>query len=82
MNDHTENKTSILPSKVELITGNGKATAKVGEMSLLEDQHFLQFGVKVFGLNLNNIDSFAINSIKNLEFRLHEPNFASVSDLL
>ena len=35
LNDHAENKTSILPSKVELISGNGKANVKVGEMSLL-----------------------------------------------
>jgi hypothetical protein len=66
LNDHAENKTAILPSKVELISGNGKATVRVGEMSLLDDQFFLQFGVKVFGLNLNNFDSYGINSIKNL----------------
>ena len=51
-------------------------------MSLLDDQFFLQFGVKVFGLNLNNFDSHGINSVKNLQFRFHQPNFPSVSELL
>ena len=48
----------------------------------IEDQYYLQFGVKLFGLNLNSTFSLGTHSFKNLEFRLSEPTLSSANDLL
>lgn len=55
---------------------------KIGNMSLIDDQYYLSSGVRVFALNLNSVSSLGLGSIKNIEFKLHDPQLCSASDVL
>lgn len=79
LNDHTENKAAILPSRVELYGGSDKSLSKISELIPIEDQFYLSHGIKLYGVNLNSSQYQGINSLKKVEFRLHEPYLASAS---
>lgn len=66
LNDHADNKNAIIPSRVEVFGGNDKAMLKIGDMTLIEDQFYLSYGVTIFGLNLNAAHSLGLHSIKNI----------------
>ena len=78
----SDQKNSLLPSKVEAFGGNDKTLLKIGDMTPLEDQFYLNFGVKLFALNLNSSASLGLNSIKKVVFKLQEPLLASASEVL
>lgn len=82
LNDHADNKTAILPSRVTLCGGSDKSLLRVGELLPIEDQHFLSFGVRLFGLNFNSAHSTGLPPLSKLQFRLQEPHLTSVSELL
>lgn len=49
---------------------------------MIEDQHFLSFGVRVFGINLSAITGLPSHTIRTLEVRLGEAALASASEVL
>ena len=71
MNDAADNKTAILPTRVELFGGSGQAIHKVGQLKMIEDQFFLSYGVRLFAINFNAHGLNTLNSIKALELRLY-----------
>ena len=71
LNDHPDNKTAILPSRVELYGGTDKVLLRIGELPVIEDQFFLSFGVRLFGLNFNTVHSSGLTSLSRLQFKLH-----------
>ena len=66
LNDHTENKTAILPTKVHLFGGNNNSLLKIGEMTPIEDQFFQLYGVKLFGINLNESQYQGLHSLQRV----------------
>lgn len=55
----------------------------MGELKRIDDQHFLAFGVRVFGINFNSLACRqAVRTAKVLQLRLQAPLLASVSDVL
>jgi hypothetical protein len=70
LNDHADNKSAILPSRVELYGGNDKALLKIGDLTPIEDQFYLSCGVRLFAINLHS-RRHSLGSVKKVEFRLH-----------
>jgi hypothetical protein len=79
LNDSADCKNAILPAKAELYAGTGNALFKIGDLKVVEDQYYLTFGVRVFGINLNTVPVLGSTPIHALEVRLSEPGLASAS---
>lgn len=82
LNDHADCKNAILPVKAELYAGSGAALFKMGELRAIEDQYYLSFGVRVFGINLNTAPVLGPVAVRALEVRLSEPSLSSASEVL
>ena len=66
LNDHTDNKTAMLPSKVQLYGGNDKTLLKIADLEPIEDQFYLSYGVKLFGINLNSSQYHGLGSLQKI----------------
>ncbi len=87
----TNQKNCILPDSVELYGGwaSGEVTTvptglkKICDLEYIEDQNFLQFGVKLFGVNFDCIRRQYRNQPLNfLQLRIKSYSHASTSDIL
>lgn len=85
------NKTNIFPHSVDCYAGEEKDKLTfLGTLSLVDDQHFVNYNTRVYGLNLNrlkNCDGSWIKSIRNkglkyLKFKINKPSLVSVADIL
>ena len=52
---------------------------RVGELIPIEDQYFMSFGVRLFGLYFNSVHSSGLIPFSKLQFKLQEPHLTSVS---
>lgn len=77
-------KNNLLPDKVELFGGASEnAMHKVAQLAVIDDQHFYPFGVKVWGVNFNQLcTKYKNGRFAVLEVRMHTFGNVSCSDVL